>query len=437
MKATIRILGICFASLLIIGLFDRLILNPRPLSGVGKAALILLTVGTLLWAASLVALRTRFASTVSNVWLAVISSMIAYSAIDIVGGVVFIRPLSPAIVSDAHTHHRLKSDKVSYIETTEYAYLQHVNHLGLRGPDIDSAKAHDTFRILMLGDSFTMGKGVADSETFSHLLEISLNRSVQGTHGPKIEVINGGVDSYAPILSSLQLMQLAPVISPDLVVLNFDMSDLLQEQAYRSLAIKDTDGVIVAVPAQQRSEYTDWDTVLGRFIDQHLFVTRLITQRIRAWTMDPDRPTVADTVVASNLEVLAHTLSHDTANRERQWSDIFDSILSIQRYCSERQIIFLLTAYPWGHQVSEREWADGRTNFMPNGAIVSDRSLQGIEDFARANSVHFTNLFPALRGYRGDDRLYFTMDMHWTPAGHRVVAASLDGALRQFIPWQQ
>jgi hypothetical protein len=74
---------------------------------------------------------------------------------------------------------------------------------------------------------------------------------------------------------------------------------------------------------------------------------------------------------------------------------------------------------------------------MPNGAIVSDRSLQGIEDFARANCVPFTNLFPALRGYRGDDRLYFTMDMHWTPAGHRVVAASLDGALRQFIPWQQ
>jgi hypothetical protein len=96
-----------------------------------------------------------------------------------------------------------------------------VNNLGLRSPDRPAGKPPDRYRILMLGDSFTMGKGVEDHHTFSVLLERSLNEKVPACNGRTIEVLNAGVDSYAPILSFIQLQRDLHRLEPDVVVLNF------------------------------------------------------------------------------------------------------------------------------------------------------------------------------------------------------------------------
>ena len=90
---------------------------------------------------------------------------------------------------------------------------------------------------------------------------------------------------------------------------------------------------------------------------------------------------------------------------------------------------FLLTIYPWGHQVSENEWIPQRWEFISQGATVSDRSIRIVEEFAEANSLPLLNVFEAFRTYRGGHRLYYGEDMHWTPAGHELMARQLE----QFI----
>ena len=114
-------------------------------------------------------------------WLALISLFITYFIVEVVASYFLVGPLSPQMVPDEFVHHKLVPNKSSYFEHRDYTYIQRVNNLGLRGKDIEIKKPSNHYRILMLGDSFTMAKGVEDDQTFSFLVEEYLNqRNVLG-----------------------------------------------------------------------------------------------------------------------------------------------------------------------------------------------------------------------------------------------------------------
>ena len=67
-----------------------------------------------------------------------------------------------------------------------------INAQGFRGPEVSQRKPAGVFRILGLGDSFMLGVGVRDEDTYLRRLERLLNRSGRG----KFEVLNFGVEGY-------------------------------------------------------------------------------------------------------------------------------------------------------------------------------------------------------------------------------------------------
>ena len=372
--------------------------------------------------------RTRHGRTMAKIWLAGVSVILTYLVVDLAAGFILIKPLSPTLVPDAYRHHRFVPDSFSKLEQRDFSYIQRVNNFGLRGPDITVEKPLDHYRILMLGDSFTMGKGVEDDQTASALLQRALNQADPDCGAVTVEVLNGGVDSYAPILSYIQLTRDLAPLDPDLVILNLDVSDLIQETAYRSAAVRGPDGEIVAVPgsadkALLSERIRDW-------IEQNMFLTRLglfYTNRMFKHT----DLTVRDVVTRADYEVVAHTLAEDTEPREEQWKNIFESILRIRAWCDERDIRFLLTIYPWAHQVSADEWNPGRYTFMPKDATPTDRNLEAVQALSDEHGIELLNLFPVFRAYRGDDPLFFEYDMHWTVTGNQVMAQGLGDFLQR------
>ena len=58
-----------------------------------------------------------------------------------------------------------------------------------------------------------------------------------------MEVVNAGVLSYCPLLEYLQYRHHLHILEPDLVVLNFDMSDVQDHMAYSRDAVVGSDGV--------------------------------------------------------------------------------------------------------------------------------------------------------------------------------------------------
>jgi hypothetical protein len=71
----------------------------------------------------------------------------------------------------------------------------HINSHGTRGPDFQTEKPEGVIRILSLGDSRTFGWGLLDEETYSRLLEKSVQKYM-GTR-QRIEVINAGVNAWS------------------------------------------------------------------------------------------------------------------------------------------------------------------------------------------------------------------------------------------------
>lgn len=93
-----------------------------------------------------------------------------------------------------------------------------INANGLRGlTDLTGDRPDSTFRTVCLGDSFTLGYGVDDPDTFPHQL--------QRLAGPGHEVANMGQGGYSVGQSYLWLKRLGPELKPDVVVCIFIVED--------------------------------------------------------------------------------------------------------------------------------------------------------------------------------------------------------------------
>jgi lysophospholipase L1-like esterase len=95
-----------------------------------------------------------------------------------------------------------------------------INSEGLRDREIAYQRTPGTLRILMLGDSFTEGWGVALQDTFSKRIE-----RLYAAKGVKAEVINAGVGNYNTVMEVNYFLDKGRKYDPDIVVLNFTFND--------------------------------------------------------------------------------------------------------------------------------------------------------------------------------------------------------------------
>jgi lysophospholipase L1-like esterase len=100
-----------------------------------------------------------------------------------------------------------------------------INSSGLRGPEYPTPKPSGLFRILLVGDSFTFGYGVAEDSTYGAQLQRML-RSRPASCG-SVQVINGGVNGYNTEQEVAFVKQLGLPLEPDLIILGFNPNDIM------------------------------------------------------------------------------------------------------------------------------------------------------------------------------------------------------------------
>lgn len=100
---------------------------------------------------------------------------------------------------------------------------RHNSH-GFRTGEYTSAHPPDTFRIVAVGDSFTYGWGVKESETYTAALERIL--AEKSGKGIKAEVINLGIAGSRPADSFVRLLAHGEALDPDLVIFQLQLNDL-------------------------------------------------------------------------------------------------------------------------------------------------------------------------------------------------------------------
>ena len=105
-----------------------------------------------------------------------------------------------------------------------------VNSSGFRGPEVVVPKPPGRFRIVVVGDSLTLGWGVADDETYAARLERLLRARFPGRD---LDVVNLGVGGYDTRQEVTLLARKAARLDPDLVLVGFysnDVPDALEDE---------------------------------------------------------------------------------------------------------------------------------------------------------------------------------------------------------------
>ena len=121
-------------------------------------------------------------------------------------------------VADEDLVYRHRENFSRTYDGIEYSF----NDIGLRDEAIGPATA-DELRILVLGDSVTMGWGVAEEDTFCHRLEGALTARLRGR---RVRVINSGVGGYNTVQELAFFRRHAARLDPDLVLLLYVRNDV-------------------------------------------------------------------------------------------------------------------------------------------------------------------------------------------------------------------
>lgn len=328
-------------------------------------------------------------------------------------------------------HHALKPGYYRTRFWPDYDEKMYVNSFGMRNREITKNKPHKCLRIAVLGDSFCMGKGVPDDKVFSVLLENKLNRSQPDASGDPIryEVLNFAVDSYVPLLEFLQFRHQVMKFIPDLVLQFYDISDLKQEDALRNSnnkVVQRASGkdMIVAIhgtknrPAGLKTAFLAGIDTLFQY---RLYFISIVYRKLDHELNREHRRRVFEEY---GRYLIDYTFESDQGTFDRQWQQIFESVRRTQQLCRQNGISYFLVAYPWKHQLPGYGnkvtcwWSKWKTTENRAPFVILYR-------FAKQEDIGFLDLYEGFRNDNGAQELYFNNDVHFTIAGHQLLAELL------------
>lgn len=318
-------------------------------------------------------------------------------------------------ISHEIKHHGFKPDSYGVLRNTEFQTEFYSNSLGLRDREIG---AKTKYRILVLGDSFTEGVGVPLNESIPKQLESMLSNA-----GYSVEVINGGISSYSPILEYIYLENDGVLLSPDLVILNLDLTDVQDDYGYEKTALFEN-GEITAVPGSKTDP--SWRSnieylcnkyrlnscfVVGRFFLKIIGHYDSRDKTLREGDINGDR------WLPARFNLSAEAISH--------FNRTFSYIKKAKEFSDSIGARFILVTYPHGFQVNEKE-----VPLLRKVLNFDDFPVYSLDFFSKAAGFAGENNITYIDTYYIFNRstefpLYYQLDGHMTAKGYRLVAQGI------------
>jgi lysophospholipase L1-like esterase len=321
------------------------------------------------------------------------------------------------------------------------AYLK-INAMGYRDVDHDLRKPPDTFRIAVLGDSFTEARQVALENTFAKLLEAHLRPPA----GKRVEVLNFGVGSYGTAQELITLRRDALRFAPDLVLLVFfPGNDVCNNSQALSTALGDDFRPFFYLDGGQLRQSDDFRRPSLRFLWKRLMIESSHHSRLLE-VLNQGRHALAARDAAAS-DTTARELGLPDAGlfppRTSDWRDAWTLterlIEEAQRSSEEAGARFALATATVGIQVDPRP--ELRASFLARaGAEDPWYAERRLEALGRRRSFPVITLGETLQAIAARDHVYLhgfpgrgLGQGHWNEAGHQAAAAILLEALQPML----
>jgi hypothetical protein len=245
------------------------------------------------------------------------------------------------------------------------------------------------------------------------------------------EVINAGVASYSPLLEYLYLKNGGLDLDPDVVILNFDLSDPYDDLQYTALAKLDSTGDPVAVRADVEpppsSRAVAFLIAIKDFAKEHLRLYNFVRRRL-VMGAKPD--------VSGDLRTDKYAMLRDNyrGKEDAGWGLTYDYLTRIRDILKARNVDFWVTVYPYGLQVSPREWGRGRLYWgFERGRVYTAAPQQWVERFCRREGINVINMYDDFKALTETTYpVYFDLDGHWHPVGQELAAKVI---FRSLLPY--
>ena len=107
-------------------------------------------------------------------------------------------------------------------------------------------------------------------------------------------------------------------------------------------------------------------------------------------------------------------------------------LLMIRDTLNALGIEFLVCVYPYGLQVSPREWSAGRSYWgFKQDTVYSMKPQEFLQRLCESQGIQVINLCTDfIAQSQSIQPLYFDYNGHWRPAGHEVAAEGIFRALK-------
>jgi hypothetical protein len=285
----------------------------------------------------------------------------------------------------------LRPYKEGWYRNEGEAYLQ-INSLGYRDVEHSIEKPPGTFRIAVLGDSFTEARQVALEDTFWSYLGKNLNTCTTLT-GKKIEVLNFGIGGYGTTQELLTLQHHVWQFNPDLVLLAVltgndivnNSKEFMSHGSWRDdlrpfHVFKNGELVL-----DNSFRNIGWHTLWRRYLlyegVHYLRILEIINRARRVWKSKPRKKS---NVKDANITEVGLTPSVYSPPKTAAWKEawlITEKLFSlINQDVREHDAIFVLTTLTNGKQVhpdtAVRE--KFRTKFGDEDLFYPERRIRSI-----------------------------------------------------------
>lgn len=321
--------------------------------------------------------------------------------------------------ADPIIHHTFIPCGRGPLKTKEFTTHYSINSFGLRDHEYQIPKGKGIFRILMLGDSFTEGYGVEIEDTFSKKVEAKIG-FCKTEFGTKYEVVNGGCASYSPLLEYLFLKEQGLKLEPDVVILNYDMSDIKDDYYYSQIAEFDNYGIPLRVIPEK---FSCSENKVNNYLERHSFFYLSVKERLSKSYWEKARIKYETQIgyVGDYSDRYVFT-RENTEDWKELWLLSQRYLLLIDNLLKEKGIKFVICVYPYGHQVNGYEWSEGRKVFGFNeGEIYSTRAFPLMEEFCMKQNIPFINMLASFKECKKRP-LFNKFDGHFTSMGHELMA---------------
>jgi len=294
------------------------------------------------------------------------------------------------------------------------------NSRGHRDAEVDVPKPEGVFRILMIGDSFTVGANVEQEDAYPQQLERLLN----DTSEARVEVVNSGVGGWSPFQYAEYLNHYGAEFEPDLVVVGvFVGNDILVDR----FSVGQTRTAVLGrrIPRQAALNRLTALRVLA-YENSHIFRALM---RIKPNDMNFGRADCEDfseIFLAIQRERVDVHLAQQTDERARLVDGNVAQLVRMQSIARDMGAGFLVVILPDENQINPALQAqiipadklDDYDFGMPQESLRAGLLLNGIASLDLLDVI------------RSDERCLFMNDTHWIPDGHLLAAEQIRDYLR-------